>query len=51
MPEDRPPRSIWTDARALKAHFDELKLKHRASSRQDEIDDPVDNDLLSMYVK
>lgn len=50
LPDDIPPRSIWLDPTRLREHFAELKLKHRESSRQDEIDDPVKNDLLSMYV-
>lgn len=51
MPDDVPPRSIWLDGRALKAHFEELKLKHRSGSRTSEIEDPVENELLKMYVQ
>lgn len=51
MPDDVPPRNIWLDPKALGEHFKELKIKHRSGSREDEIEDPVKNDLLSMYVK
>lgn len=42
--EDQPPRSIWLDMDALKAHFDEVKRRRKEGMSEEPIEDPVVNE-------
>jgi hypothetical protein len=49
--EDVPPRNIWLDGKQLKAHFDEVRRKHREKiGGADEIEDPRHNAAADLLI-
>lgn len=49
--EDVPPRSIWTDGPALKAHFDRVRRRQKeAMGDKGEIEDPRENAALDLLI-
>lgn len=48
--KDRPPRRIWQDQPALRAHMDRLKRDRRERAEDREIEDPVHNAAADMLL-
>lgn len=48
--EDVPPRSIWTDAKLLREHFDGVRRKHEDRGAGREIEDERRNAAIDMVV-